>query len=140
MTVKLTEAEEELIAAARKVISDRYKENRHHIGAALRTKSGRIYTAVHLDTYVGRASVCAEAIAVGQAMSAGDSDIECIVSVRHPRPRETYREIQIVSPCGICREMLADFAPNSVVIVPDDGQIARVPIKALLPNKYLRKT
>ncbi|HEX9463928.1 MAG TPA: cytidine deaminase [Alphaproteobacteria bacterium] len=140
MTIKLTEAEEELIAAARKVISDRYKENRHHIGAALRTKSGRIYTAVHLDTYVGRASVCAEAIAVGQAMSAGDTDIECIVSVRHPRPRETYREIQIVSPCGICREMLADFAPNSVVIVPDDGAIARVPIKALLPNKYLRKT
>jgi cytidine deaminase len=140
MTLDLTPDDEELIAAARKVISDRYKENRHHIGAALRTKSGRIYTAVHLDTYVGRASVCAEAIAVGQAMSAGDTEIESIVSVRHPRPRETYREIQIVSPCGICREMLADFAPHCTVIVPDNGEIARVPVKALLPNKYVRKT
>jgi cytidine deaminase len=140
MPIALTPADEELIAAARKVITDRYKENRHHIGAALRTKSGRIYTAVHLDTYVGRASVCAEAIAVGQAMSAGDSDIASIVSVRHPRPRETYREIQIVSPCGICREMLADFAPSCTVIVPDNGEIAVVPVKALLPNKYLRKT
>jgi cytidine deaminase len=140
MSIDLTPEEQELLAAARKVISDRYKENRHHIGAALRTKSGRIYTAVHLDTYVGRASVCAEAIAVGQAMSAGDSEIETIVSVRHPRPRETYREIQIVSPCGICREMLADFAPNCTVIVPENGDIARVPVKALLPNKYLRKT
>lgn len=140
MAIDLTPQDEELIAAARKVISDRYKENRHHIGAALRTKSGRIYTAVHLDTYVGRASVCAEAIAVGQAMSAGDSEIQSIVSVRHPRPRETYREIQIVSPCGICREMLADFAPNCTVIVPENGDIARVPVKALLPNKYLRKT
>jgi len=128
MAAKLTQADEDLIAAARKVISDRYKENRHHIGAALRTRSGRIYTAVHLDTYVGRASVCAEAIAVGQAMSAGDGEIETIVSVRHPRPREAYREIQ------------ADFAPDCTVIVPDNGDIARVPVKALLPNKYLRKT
>ena len=140
MATEFSPADRELIAAARQIISDRYKENRHHIGAALRTSSGRIYTAVHLDTYVGRASVCAEAIAVGQAMSAGDTEIECIVSVRHPRPRETYREIQIVSPCGICREMLADFAPNCTVIVPDDGDLARVPVKALLPNKYLRKT
>ncbi len=140
MAKKLSQADLDLIAAARKVISDRYKENRHHIGAALRTSSGRIYTAVHLDTYVGRASVCAEAIAVGQAMSVGDTEIEAIVSVRHPRPRETYREIQIVSPCGICREMLADFAPNCTVIVPDNGDIARVPVTALLPNKYLRKT
>ncbi len=136
----LTQSDLDLIAAARRIITDRYKENRHHIGAALRTRSGRIYTAVHLDTYVGRASVCAEAIAVGQAMTAGDGEIESIVSVRHPRPRETYREIQIVSPCGICREMLADFAPNCTVIVPENGGIARVPVAALLPNKYLRKT
>lgn len=140
MPADLSPADQELIAAARRVITDRYKENRHHIGAALRTKSGRIYTAVHLDTYVGRASVCAEAIAVGEAMSAGDTEIETIVSVRHPRPRETYREIQIVSPCGICREMLADFAPNCTVIVPDNGTVARVPVTALLPNKYVRKT
>jgi cytidine deaminase len=140
MPTDLSPADLELVDAARRVITDRYKENRHHIGAALRTRSGRIYTAVHLDTYVGRASVCAEAIAVGQAMSAGDADIECIVSVRHPRPREAYREIQIVSPCGICREMLADFAPNCAVIVPDNGDVARVPVTALLPNKYVRKT
>ncbi len=140
MPTKLSKADRELVEAARRIITDRYKENRHHIGAALRTSSGRIYTAVHLDTYVGRASVCAEAIAVGQAMSAGDTEIESIVSVRHPRPRETYREIQIVSPCGICREMLADFAPHCVVIVPENGGVARVPVAALLPNKYVRKT
>ncbi len=140
MTDELSPADRALIDAARRVITERYKENRHHIGAALRTRSGQIYTGVHLDTYVGRASVCAEAIAVGQAMTAGDGDIECIVSVRHPRPRETYREIQVVSPCGICREMLGDFAPNCSVIVPVEQGIARVPVKALLPNKYLRKT
>jgi cytidine deaminase len=140
MADELSPADKALLDAARRVITERYKENRHHIGAALRTRSGHVYTSVHLDTYVGRASVCAEAIAVGQAMSAGDTEIECIVSVRHPRPRETYREIQIVSPCGICREMLADFAPNCTVIVPSEHGIACVPVAALLPNKYLRKT
>jgi cytidine deaminase len=140
MSTELGPADLELIEAARRVITERYKENRHHIGSALRTRSGKVYTAVHLDTYVGRASVCAEAVCVGSALSAGEGDIEAIVSVRHPRPRETYREIQVVSPCGICREMLADFAPNCVVIVPTVDGIGRVPVKDLLPNKYLRKT
>lgn len=128
-----------LIEAARTQIRERYKENRHHIAAALRTRSGRIHTGIHLDTYVGRASVCAEAVAVGKAMAAGDTDIEAIVSVRHPRPREGNQEIQIVSPCGICREMLADFAPGCRVIVPVDGSIGEVDVKDLLPNKYFRQ-
>lgn len=128
-----------LIEAARAQIRERYKENRHHIAAALRTRSGKIHTGIHLDTYVGRASVCAEAVAVGKAMAAGDTDIEAIVSVRHPRPREANQEIQIVSPCGICREMLADFAPECRVIVPVNGEVGEVDVKDLLPNKYFRK-
>lgn len=140
MSDTLAPTDHELIEAARRVITERYKENRHHIGSALRTKSGRIFTGVHLDTYVGRASVCAEAIAVGSAMTAGDGEIETIVSVRYPRPRETYREIQVVSPCGICREMLADFAPQSRVILPAEAGLAKQLITELLPHKYLRKT
>lgn len=136
---KLDPKDKALIDAARTVISERYKENRHHIGAALRTRSGKVHTGIHLDTYVGRASVCAEAVAVGAAMAAGDTDIEAIVSVRHPRPREANQEIQIVSPCGICREMLADFAPNCRVIVPVNGDVAQVDVKDLLPNKYFRQ-
>src|SRR5262245_55740514 len=136
---KLSPEDLTLIDAARKIISERYRENRHHIGAAVRTRSGRIHTAVHLDTYVGRASVCAEAIAVGKALSEGDSDIDCIVSVRHPRPREANQDIQVVSPCGICRELLSDFAKDCSVIIPANGDLARVPIAELLPSKYVRK-
>ncbi len=139
MTPKeLTAEDRALIDAARALIQERYVENRHHIAAALRTKSGKIHTGLHLDTYVGRASVCAEAVAVGKAMAAGDKDIAAIVSVRHPRPRETNREIQVVSPCGICREMLADFAPDCRVIVPKDGGLVSVGPRELLPNKYYR--
>jgi len=133
-----TAEDNELIEAARALIRGRYIENRHHIAAALRTKSGKIHTGLHLDTYVGRASVCAEAVAVGTAMAAGDRDIATIVSVRHPRPREANQTIQVVSPCGICREMLADFAPECRVIVPKDGGLVRVAPLDLLPNKYIR--
>jgi cytidine deaminase len=140
MTVHdLAPEDKALIEAARTLIRERYRENRHHISAALRTRDGKIHTGLHLDTYVGRASVCAEAVAVGKALAAGDTDIVAIVSVRHPRPREANQEIQVVSPCGICREMLADFAPGCRVIVPVDGRVAEVDVKDLLPNKYFRQ-
>jgi cytidine deaminase len=134
----LTEDDRALIEIARALIRERYVENRHHISAALRTRSGKIHTGLHLDTYVGRASVCAEAVAIGTAMAAGDEDVATIVSVRHPRPREANQTIQVVSPCGICREMLADFAPDCRVIVPVDDGLVRVAPIDLLPNKYFR--
>lgn len=128
-----------LIEVAREAIRRLYRENRHHIGAALRGKSGQIYTAVHIDTYVGRASVCAEAIALGKALSEGEREFDMLVSVRHPRPAETNREIHVVSPCGICREMLADFAPGLKIIVPDGEGAKSMPVENLLPNRYRRR-
>ena len=134
-----SEGDRALIQAAIDLINARYVENRHHIAAAVRGRSGKIYTGLHLDTYVGRASVCAEAVALGQAMAAGESGIDAIVSVRHPRPREQHREPQLVSPCGICREMLNDFAPGAVVLLANGDELDRRPVEALLPDKYRRK-
>ena len=134
-----SESDQGLIKAAIDLINARYLENRHHIAAAVRGKSGKIYTGLHLDTYVGRASVCAEAVALGQAMAAGEKEIEAIVSVRHPRPREQHREPQLVSPCGICREMLNDFAPGAAVLLAGPHGIERRPVESLLPDKYRRK-
>jgi cytidine deaminase len=135
----LSSADRDLIAAATELIKARYLENRHHIAAAVRGASGRIYTGIHLDTYVGRASVCAEAVALGQAMVGGETAIDSIVSVRHPRPRELHREPQLVSPCGICREMLNDFAPGAAVLLAGEEGLERRPVEALLPDKYRRK-
>ncbi|MGH6928550.1 MAG: hypothetical protein ACREEV_09560, partial [Dongiaceae bacterium] len=95
-------------------------------------------TGLHLDTYVGRASVCAEAVALGQAMAGGEKSIEAIVSVRHPRPREQHQDCKVVSPCGICREMLTDFAAGASVILLRDDAHVRIPVEELLPAKYNR--
>jgi len=151
-SAELTRDDHALIDAARRLITERYIENRHHIAAAVRGGSGRIYTGLHLDTYVGRASVCAEAVALGQALTAGETSIEAIVSVRHPRPREQHRDCKVVSPCGICREMLTDFAAGCAVILaePDTQagaapessggeRLKQVAVASLLPEKYRRR-
>jgi cytidine deaminase len=138
----LSPADRALVAAAQYLIITRYIENRHHISAAVRGASGRIFTGLHLDTYVGRASVCAEAVALGQAMAAGETKIDAIVSLRHPRPREQHRSCKVVSPCGICREMLTDFAAGCDVIMPGTEQnsaLRAIPVEQLLPEKYRRQ-
>lgn len=128
-----------LIAAASRLIERRYAPGRHHIAAAAQTKSGKIYLGLHLDTYVGRASVCAEAVAVGRALAAGKDPIVRVVSVRHPRPTEASQALAVVSPCGVCRELLMDFAPQSEVILRQNGRLSRAAIADLLPNKYRRQ-
>ncbi|MSO70847.1 MAG: cytidine deaminase [Alphaproteobacteria bacterium] len=135
----LTRTDRALIKAAEGLIRDRYAEGRHHIAAAVRLKDGTIHTGLHIDTYVGRASVCAEAVAIGTALGSGPGKITTVVSVRHPRPREKNQVIHVVSPCGNCRELLADFAPDCSVILDRDGHLSRVPIKDLLPYKYVRR-
>lgn len=138
----LTEDDLELIEAAKAEIIKLYLEDRHQIGAAVRTRDGQIYAAVHLDAYVRPVSVCAETIAIGKAVSEGKQggavDIEAIVAVRHPKPNETLRDLRVVSPCGSCRELISDYGPNARVIVSDGERLAKLPIADLLPRKYLR--
>ncbi len=134
----ITADDQALIDAAKALIEQRYLENRHHIASAVRGASGKVYTGLHLDTYVGRASVCAEAVALGQALAVGEKAIAAIVSIRHPRPREQHQDCKVVSPCGICREMLTDFAPGAAVILLRDDTHVRIPVEDLLPAKYRR--
>jgi cytidine deaminase len=119
-----------LIDAARRIIALRRKPEWHSVGCAMRTRSGRVYTSVHVGAYVGRIDVCAEAIAIGMGAADGDNDIETIVAVN--------KDGHVVAPCGMCRELIADYGPQAAVIVPGAKGDSAVPIGALLPNKYTR--
>ena len=123
-----TVVDEELIIIARELIAARFKEGCHHIAAALRTTSGRIYSGVHLEAYVGRIAVCAEAIAIGAAATAGDTHIESIVAVNELG--------EIVSPCGMCRELISDYSSEACVVILRSGEPLNVPVMELLPDKY----
>jgi cytidine deaminase len=136
---KLSKSDRELIAAATAAIRQRYRDDWQEVGAALRTRSGKIFTGVNLDAYLGRMAVCAEAVALGRAVvNLGDAGIDMIVAVRHPPPDAKDQAIAVVSPCGACRELIFDYDPRARVIVPNGETPVVVPIGELLPNKYTR--
>jgi cytidine deaminase len=136
----LSERDRELIVAASEAIKQRYRYDWQEVGAALRTRDGRIYTGVNLDAYLGRMAVCAEGVALGRAVTeVGETGIETIVAVRHPDPAEPDQAIAVVSPCGSCRELIWDYDRNARVIVPGaDGPVV-AGIGELLPNKHSRE-
>ncbi|MET0277545.1 MAG: cytidine deaminase [Pseudorhodoplanes sp.] len=139
--MKLPESDQELIAAASEAISKRYRNDWQEVGAAMRTRDGRIVTGVNIDAYLGRMAVCAEAIAIGRSITeGGDNGIDTIVAVRHPRPHEADQSIRVVSPCGSCRELIHDYDQKARVIVPNGPTPSAVSIGDLLPNKYSRGT
>ena len=136
----LSERDQELIVAARDAIKRRYRNDWQEVGAALRTRDGRIYAGVNLDAYLGRMAVCAEAGALGRAVTEiGETGIETIVAVRHPEPGQPDQEIVVVSPCGSCRELIWDYDRNARVIVPSGNGPVITSIGELLPNKYSRE-
>jgi cytidine deaminase len=124
----IAEVDQALIDAARDILKRRFRVDRHEVGAALRTRSGQVFQAVNLDVRLRRASVCAEAVAIGMARAAGDTEIEAIVAVNGAG--------RVLSPCGPCRELLSDYAPDARVIVPGPRGPEQESIQQLLPRRY----
>jgi cytidine deaminase len=134
--IDLEEKDYELIRAAEQVIEKNYIYGKHHIGAAVRTKSGKIHAGVHLEANVGRIAVCGEAVALGKSISEGDHDIETIVAVAHPHPHEDIEKCWVVAPCGMCRELISDYGKDTMVILPYHGKNVKCNVMELLPEKY----
>ena len=125
---ELNESDWELVALAKEIIKDRHQEKKHSVSAVLRTKSGNVFEGIHLNAYVSRIDVCAEAIAIGHAAIKGDTDIDTIVAV--------YKTGKVVSPCGMCRELIGDYSPDAKVILHDSEGEYKVKVSDLLPLKY----
>jgi cytidine deaminase len=131
----LDDADHALIAAALAVMGEHYRPFWHTVAAAMRDRDGRIWTGIHLGATVGRLSICAEAVALGRAILEGGGNVVAAVAVRHPKEEESDQEIAVVPPCGACREMLLDHAPDAWVILP--GGLKRK-VRELLPMPYRR--
>ncbi|MEK5007602.1 cytidine deaminase [Bacillus sp. FSL K6-3312] len=137
-TFDLSQEDVKLIDEAKKKIISLYEDDKHHVGAAVRMKTGEIISAVHIEAYIGRVTICAEAIAIGSALSNGYKNFDTIVAVRHPYSDKEDRSIRVVSPCGICRELISDFGPACFVIIEIDEEMVKVKIEELIPLKYTR--
>jgi cytidine deaminase len=125
----IDEKDRELIAAAAEVIRRNFCQDRHKVGAVVHCASGRTYVGVNVDSC--GYGPCAEPIAVGAAISAGERDIRTVVAVEGRSGQ--YR---VISPCGNCRQLLLDFAPCAEVILEQGGHTVKAAVRNLLPEPY----
>jgi cytidine deaminase len=141
---QLSTEDRELLTLAESTIRARYVPKWNQVAAAVRVASGKVYVAINLDTHVGIAGICAEPIAIGQALmnaeSPEDRRIVVVASVRgYGETAGAPNEVRVVSPCGRCRELLADYGPDARIVVPDSEEPVKVPAMQLLPSKYTRE-
>ena len=119
-----------LIETAKKLISQRFKENRHHFAAALKAKDGKIFTGLQLKTSIAGVEVCAEAVALSAAAEEGVTEIEALVVVN--------RIGEVISPCGRCRELFIDYCPKAEIIVSGPAGARIMMPSDLLPSRHCK--
>ena len=98
------------------------------VGAALRTKSGRIFTGVNVENAAYPQTMCAERVAIFKAVSEGEQEFEVISVVTDNGG----------SPCGGCRQVMAEFGLDTVVFMADgSGKLVKeTTVKELLPEAF----
>ena len=125
----ITEIDRLLVQAAIEVVTKNYREERHTVGAAVLCASGKIYSGVNVESC--GYGPCAEPIAIGAAVSRGERDFVTMVAVGGGNPA-----FPVIPPCGNCRQLLWDYAPNAAVLLDKDGALIKVGIADLLPMAY----
>jgi cytidine deaminase len=103
----------------------------YSVGAALRTKSGRLFTGCNIENAAYPTGICAERVAVFKAVSEGERDFEVIAVTTSNGG----------SPCGSCRQVLAEFGLDTLVLIAD-GQgnvLQEITVAELLPGAFTPK-
>lgn len=101
------------------------------VGAALRTKSGRLYTGVNVENAAYPQTMCAERIAIFKAVSEGETEFEVIAVVTNNGG----------SPCGGCRQVMAEFGLDTIVLMANGkGELVKeITVNELLPEAFTPK-
>ncbi len=98
------------------------------VGAALRTKTGRIYTGVNVENAAYPQTMCAERVAIFKAVSDGETEFDVIAVVTNNGG----------SPCGGCRQVMAEFGLETIVLLADgNGKLVKEStVSELLPEAF----
>jgi len=119
----------ELIEAAREALSDAYVPySEYRVGAALRTADGSVYTGCNVENANYSNSLHAEELAIGAAVADGHREFDAVAVSSGVRDG--------VTPCGMCRQTLAEFGGADLRIVCDEGggEVSEYTLEELLPN------
>ncbi len=100
----------------------------YRVGAALRGKSGKIYTGVNVENAAYPVTICAERVALFKAVSEGEREFDVISVVTDNGG----------SPCGSCRQVLAEFGLDIIVLIADGkaNLVEETTVRDLLPGAF----
>jgi cytidine deaminase len=120
--------QDELIASAKAAREQAYAPySNFKVGAALLGKSGRVYTGCNVENAAYGPSMCAERTAIFKAVSEGEREFEAIAVVTENG----------VSPCGTCRQVMMEFAPDMTVFISNTRGNTRITtVRDLLPDGF----
>jgi cytidine deaminase len=121
----VTDADRELLERADGVAERAYAPySKFFVGAAVRTRDGRIFEGVNVENAAYPLGICAEKTALARAVSEG------------VRPGEVEALAVTASPCGGCRQWLHEFGVDRVIYRRADGETAVMTPAELLPDTF----
>jgi len=100
-----------------------------HVGAALLTKSGKVFTGVNVENAAYSPTICAESTAIVKAVSEGENEFRAIAVISDSE--------DFTSPCGVCRQRIFEFGDEIDVIIANGKHEYKVyKISELLPDGF----
>jgi cytidine deaminase len=126
---QLSAAERSLVDAARAASEHAYcRYSGYAVGAAIRAADGRIFTGCNVENASYGATMCAERSAIFALASAGERRIVAVCVYAPGEP--------MAMPCGMCRQVIAEFCLDAPVLVAGPGGVLRRSFAALLPEAF----
>ncbi len=105
----------------------------HKVGAALLTKSGRVYTGCNVENAAYSPGNCAERTAIFKAVSEGETEFSAIAVVGGVG--DTLSDM--CAPCGVCRQVMAEFCDNDFkIVMGTPSSIKVMTLGELLPHSF----
>jgi cytidine deaminase len=120
---------EELISAAKGAQASAYAPySKYRVGAALLTTSGKVYLGANVENAAYPDSICAERVAIFKAVTEGERTFQAIAVVTKDGG----------TPCGSCRQVLAEFALEAQVLIANENQVLvrEATVSELLPGAF----
>lgn len=125
---------EKLVKEALRMRENSYAPYSHfHVGAALLTQDGKIYTGCNIENAAYTPTNCAERTAFFKAVSEGECDFQAIAIAGGPEDAE---ELDYCSPCGVCRQVMMEFCDYEtfqIILVKSETEYKVFTLKEILP-------